>query len=180
VKLVSKLIVVFDRALDYMAVFAGFLIIFAMTSVSVAIATRYLGHPISWVFEVSQYILLYTTFLVAAWILRKDAHVKIDIVLNQLNPRIQSLINTITSAISLIVCFVLTWYGVKTTWDTFQAGYFTLSILEPPLYIFIAIIPVGFFLLVIQLLRRTYGYFRSWRASPDKEQGSRANHQFEL
>ncbi|MBA7707404.1 hypothetical protein ES703_116276 [subsurface metagenome] len=169
-KLVRKLTINFDRTINAMTFLAGILLIFMMLSVSVAVASRYfLGCPIGWVLESSQYILLYITFLVAAWVLRGEGHVKMDIILNRLNPRAQSLINTITSAISVIVCFILTWFGVKVTWHFYQVGYFTTTLLELPKFIFIAVIAAGSFLLFIQFVRRTYGYLRSWRISPDKE-----------
>ena len=169
-KFVSKLNIIFDRTINVTAFLAGILLIFMMLSVSVAVASRYLlGRPIGWVIETSEYILVYITFLVAAWVLRGEGHVKMDIVLNRLNPRTQSLINTITSAISIIVCFIFTWFGAKVSWHFYQVGYFTTTLLELPKFIFIAIIAVGFFLLFIQFVRRTYGYLRNWRASLDKE-----------
>ena len=109
-RLLTKLTVIFDRTLDAMAILAGILLAFAVLSVSVAVATRYfLGYPIGWVIEISAYILLYITFLVAAWVLREEGHVTIDIVIEWLMPRTQSLINIITSTISAMVCFILTW-----------------------------------------------------------------------
>jgi len=175
-KLVKKLTNFFDRTIGAMAILAGILLIFTMLSVSVAIASRYfLNRPMGWVIEISEYCLLYITFLVAAWVLKGEGHVKMDIILNRFNPRTQSLINVITSAISAIVCIILTWYGVKVTLELFQTGYFTPTILELPKFIIIAIIFVGSFLLLIQFLRRTHGYLASWGAWRDKEQGSGGN-----
>jgi len=176
-RLVRKLTIIFDRIVGFAHILAGILLIFAMVSVSAAIASRYLlGHPIGWVIEISEYILLYVTFLVAAWVLREEGHVKMEIVLSRLNPRVQSLINTITSAISAIICLILTWYGVKVTWDLFQGGYFTPTILELPKFIIIAVIFVGSFLLFVQFMRRGHGYLEGWK----KNKGLEQNHKFEL
>jgi len=180
-KLVRKLVTIFDRTIDLVTILAGILLVFITLIIGVAIASRYfLNRPMGWVTEISEYSLLYITFLVAAWVLKKEGHVKMDIVLNRLNPGTESMTNVITSAISAIVCFILTWYGAKVTWELFQTGYFTPTLLELPKFIIIAIIFIGSFLLFIQFLRRTYSYWGSWRASRDKGQGSRANHKPKL
>jgi len=172
-RLVKKLTSFFDRILVLMTILAGILLVFAMLIISGAVASRYfLGRPIGWVIEISEYIILFVTFLVAAWVLKREEHVKMDIVLNQLNPRTQSMINVITSGISAIVCFILTWYGAKVTWELFQTSYFTPTLLELPKFIIIAIIFIGSFLLFIQFLRRTHINWGSWRASGGKERGS--------
>ena len=165
-RLVKKLTNFFDRIIVLMTILAGILLVFAMLIISGAVASRYfLGRPIGWVIEISEYIILFVTFLVAAWVLKQEEHVKMDIVLNQLNPRTQSMINVITSAISAIVCFILTWYGAKVTWELFETGYFTPTLLELPKFIIIAIIFIGSFLLFVQFLSRTHNNWRSWRAS---------------
>ncbi len=129
----KKLAAIFDHTINAMAFLAGLLIVFATLSIGVAIASRYfLGRPIGWVVEVSAYILLYVTFLVAPWVLREEGHITIDLAIDRLNPKAKSLINFITSSIGAIVFFVLTWYGAKVTWSMFEAGYFTDTMLELP------------------------------------------------
>lgn len=171
--LIKKFTSFFDRIINFMAVLAGILLLFSILSITLEVTLRYfLDRPIGWVIEISEYTLLYITFLVAAWVLKKEGHVRMDVVLNWLNPKIQSVMNMITSGISAIVCFILTWYGIKVTWELFETGYFTPTILELPKFIIIAIIFIGSVLLLIQFLRRTYGYLSIWRACRDKERGS--------
>ena len=157
--LLNKVANIFDRTIDVATLLAGILIIFMMLSVGADVVLRYfLGRPIGWVKEVAEYILLYIPFLVAAWVLRREGHVKMDFVLNRFSPKTQSMVNAITSLISAVICFLLTWYGVKTTWYFFQVGYVTPTVLRVPKFIIIAVIFVGSFLLFIQFLRRTYSY----------------------
>ena len=171
-KLIRKLIDIFDRTIDLMAVLSGVLLIFSLLSVSTAIASRYfLNRPIGWVPEISEYILLSVAFLVAAWVLKGEGHVRMDLILQRLSPKTQLALDTVTSTISSVVCLIFTWYGLKVSWDLFQANYFTPTTLELPKFIFTAIIFLGCLLLSIQFLRRTYVYFASWKASRDKEPG---------
>jgi C4-dicarboxylate transporter DctQ subunit len=170
VKLVRKLTVIFDRIIEFMAFLAGIILMFLVLMMSAAIFSRYLlGYPIGFIVEIGKYGMVYITFLVAAWVLRQEGHVGIEAVVSRFKPGTQSLINAVTSAICVIPCFILVWFGAKVTWDFFQSGYFTATLLELPQCILIAIIPVGIFLLGIQLVRRTGGYLRSRRASADKK-----------
>jgi TRAP-type C4-dicarboxylate transport system permease small subunit len=105
-----------------------------------------------------------------AWVLKIEGHVKIDLVVNRLKPRNQCLVNTITSILGAITCLVLVWYGTKLSWEFFERGTITNTILELPSAPLFAIIPIGSFLLFIQFLRRSYGYLKSWKASSNKEE----------
>lgn len=164
---------IFNRTIDLMVIFAGILLIFSMLSISIAVISRYLlGRPMGWVVEISEYSLVYITFLVAAWVLKREGHVKMDLVLNRLNARTQVMINIITSVISAIVCFILFWYGVRVTWELYQTHYFTPTILELPKSAIIAVIFMGSMLLFLQFLDRTFRFLSSWRASREKGEGS--------
>ena len=176
-KLVSRLTSVFDRILDIFTFFAGFLLIFTVVSVCLGIIMRAMGRPLAWVLEVSEYNLIYIAFLVAAWVLKVEGHVGIDIVTNQLKPRTRSLLSAITSAICAVICVILTWYGARVTWKFVLSGEFVVSVLEPPKYIFLAIIAVGSFLLLIQFIRRTIINARDWRAPAEKELGPKVEHE---
>jgi TRAP-type C4-dicarboxylate transport system permease small subunit len=157
-KLVSRLTTIFDRILDIFSAFAGFLLLFIVGSVCLGIVMRAMGRPL-------------------AWVLRAEVHVGIDIVTNQLKPRTRSLLNAITSAICAVICVVLTWYGAKVTWKFVLSGEFVVSVMEPPKYIFLAIIAVGSFLLLIQFIRRTIVHARDWRAPLEKELRPKLEHE---
>jgi len=159
---------IFDRMLTHLSILAGFLLVFATFSVTAEVIARYfLNSPIVWVVEISEYILLYVTFLAAAWVLKNEGHVKMDLILSRLNPKTQHLTNTITSVVGVIVCSIIGWHGVRVTWRLFQTDYFTPTILELPKFIIIVIIAIGSFLLVIQFLRRAYGNLKAYSTSPD-------------
>lgn len=132
-----------------------------MAYICVDVTIRYLiSRPITWAFEATEYSLLYITFLGTAWLLRKEGHVKLDIVLNALEPRARTVLNIITSVILAIVCFLLTWYGTESTIDHFQRSVTSVKYYTLPQFMFIIVIPLGGFLLFIQSIKRTYGYIQ--------------------
>ena len=167
--LLAKAIKFYDRTIDIIALLAGILVIFLMLSVGLEVALRYfLGRPTSWVVEIAGYILIFIPFMVAAWVLRREGHVRMDLLLNRFSTRIQCLINAVTSLVGAIICLVLTYSGLKATF--YFVGYQTPTILMLPKSLIIAIIFVGSFLLFIQFLRRTFSYVERWRRSEKKEE----------
>jgi len=157
---------IYNRILDICALLAGILLIFMMLSVTLEVALRYfLGRPTSWAVEICGYILLFIPFLVAAWVQRREEHVRMDLLLSRLGPKAQSLLNAITSFGSAVICLVLTWYGLKITVYFFKLGYQTPTILMLPKSMIIAIIFVGSFLLCIQFFIGAYSHLKTWRKS---------------
>ena len=147
----------FDRLLDAFAALAGMIAGFVTLAVCVGIISRYfLNRPISWVVEISEYGLLYMTFLAAAWVLRHEQHVSVDLVYSRLNPKRQSLASLFTSVVAGLVLLVIIFYGLKVTKNQFDTKYFTPTILEAPKFAITLIIPVGTSLLFVQILRKIY------------------------
>ena len=149
---------------------AAIFLTFITLSVSAEIVMRYfLNRSLKWVVEVSEYSLVWVTFLSTAWVLRREAHIKMDLVLNRLKPETQALLNAITSVVGAIICLLLVWYGTGVTWDHFLRGAAKHGMMEVPAAPILGIVPIGSFLLFIQFLRRSYGYLRNWRALRGEE-----------
>jgi len=145
----------FDRLLDLFAVLAGLIVSFVTISVCLGIISRYVfNRPIVWVVEICEYSLLYITFLVAAWVLRQEQHVSLDLVFCRLSAKRQAITSMITSLIAGITFLIITFYGLKVTKSQFDTKYFTPTVLEFPKFAITLIIPVGGFLLLIQIIRK--------------------------
>ncbi len=168
-KLLTKATTIFDRALDFLAILAAAFLVYITLGITTEVILRKVWvRPIIWMAETAEYSLLWITFLVAAWILRSEGHVKMDLLLNNLNPKTQALINTVTSVAGVIICLALAWFSAQVTWGYFQTDYRINTFVRPPKFPIMLVVPVGSFLLSVQFLRRSYGYFQSWRASPDQ------------
>ena len=169
-KLILKLNTIFDWLLDFFAILAGIILCFITICICTAILSRYLfNRPLGWVVEISEYGLVYITFLVAAWVLKGDGHVKVDIVFNRLKPGTQCLTNFGTSFTIMIVCLLVTFYGIKVTWNLFNIGYFTPTVLELPKFVISLIIPLGFFSLFIESARKAVGHLKDLKVSRYQE-----------
>ena len=169
-KFLTRLGKLFDQINFIMIIIAAILLVGMTFLVGTDITLRYLFYrPLGWVKEVSEYILVFLGFLVAAWILKDDGHVKMDLVLNNVSPRVQTMMNIITSIISIIVVFIITWFSLRVIIEFYQTRLVTPSVLEPPKWILITPIFVGSLLLAIQFIRRTYAFMAQWKTLSKKK-----------
>ena len=148
-----------DGIIDGMAAVAGLLLVFMMFSICYEVVLRYfLFSPLTWVTEISEYILLYATFLGAPWVLKKDAHVKVDILLARLGSKTQRIVNMVTSLIGIGVCLVLVWFGTQMALDFYQRGIPVIKSLSVPKFLLVGVIPFGGVFLTIQFVRRMIAF----------------------
>lgn len=145
----------YDRVLDTLGVIAGTLTILVMLVICYLVVMRYIFHrPPAWIVELSEYLLLYITFFGAAWLLRKDGHVNVDIVLIFLPDSWKRALNVITAVLGTISCLILAGIGTWVTANNYTRGLYSIQTLSVPKWILLAVIPLGSFLLFIQFLRR--------------------------
>jgi len=168
-KTLVKIGTIFDLVNKFFVWFIAILLTFGWLSVCYDVVMRsLLNRPTIWTLEINQKILVFITFLGAAWLLREGGHVRIDILVNWLPKRALTIINFMTSLLSAIACLVVVWFGVLVVWEQFQMDYrdpTVLALPQGPIYI---VIPLGFFLLFVNFIRITYGYVMDWRSLKSK------------
>ncbi len=152
---------IFDVVTKYLYYLAAAILVLISVSISLDVVLRYtINNPLKWVFEGTEYAMLFITFLAATFVLQKDEHVRLDLALNALGPRLRTGINAFTSLVMAAVCLVLAWSSTKYTIYLFQHDVTLIKYYTIPKFVIYFIIPVGFFLLFIQSLKRTYQYLR--------------------
>ncbi|RLB05180.1 MAG: hypothetical protein DRG83_03105 [Deltaproteobacteria bacterium] len=157
-KVLGKVKTIFDRTLDLGISISAILIFFSWCVICFEVVMRqFFNRPQVWVVEVVEYMMLYSLFLGAAWVLREEEHIKVDLVLNLLKPEGRALVTAINSVLGAIVCLILTWYGTKVTWVHYREGLITFTAMLLPKWPFLMVIPFGSFLLFIQFVRRIFG-----------------------
>ena len=157
----------FDRLITFLAYTAGALMAVAAIAIGANALTRSLFQfSITGSIEISEFILLWIPFLAAAWLLREDGHVRVDIVLNQLKSRQALLLNIATSIIGIIICFIVFWYSAQITAQYFIEDVRIPALIRYPKAPILMIIPMGSLLLSIQFTRMTRRYFKDWKTTP--------------
>jgi TRAP-type C4-dicarboxylate transport system permease small subunit len=147
-----------DRILDgiikFFGMIAGVLFMMMALIVTYNVVMRYfVARPPVWAIETTEYIMVYATFLAAAWILSLDGHVKIDILVMRLSSRNQYLLSVIVSFLGLATCAVLGWSAVESTYNLYTRDVIMMKMMPWPKWILIAPIPLGILLTLIQFIR---------------------------
>jgi len=170
-RLIDRFHKLFDHIVDYAAFISGIVLGLVTLLVCTDIVMRYfINKPIQGALESSEYGLLFLTLLAAAWLVRKEKHVRMELLVHKLKPTTQAYINGITSIVCALICGIVTYYGVLVVIDRFQTGHRLTTTLEPLSYPLMSIIPLCFFLLIIQFIISACGYFAEAKALENHNQ----------
>jgi C4-dicarboxylate transporter, DctQ subunit len=151
----SKRTPVYETILRIQAWLSIILILFLLLSVCFDVSMRYLmNRPQKWVIELSEYALLYITFLSTAWLLRNDRHVRIDLVTSRLSTKHQTLLGIFSSCVIVFVSSILVVFGSRVFLDDLLSGVYTPTPMELYRAPMILVIPVGGIFLLIEAIRR--------------------------
>ncbi len=145
----------FDRLNRLLAAVACALLVLIALAICVEIFGRAafdLTNP--WLVELSEITLLFVTFLGAAWVLGRDRHVAIDLLIDRLDAKAARYLHCALALASAAACFVVAWFGALTVIDQFENDIREPTMMAPLTFWITAIIPFGLTLLGIQFLRR--------------------------
>jgi TRAP-type C4-dicarboxylate transport system permease small subunit len=147
---------VFGRLLQGLALL-GCAVIFAMTLMICAdVLLRNVRlipgvYGIAWSNEVSEAMLYLVTMLTAPWLLRQGQHIRVDIVLRAVPPRLGWYFEWIADSLGLACCLVISWYGARASLASFSSGALSVKTLITPEWWILAPLPVAFLLLAIEM-----------------------------
>lgn len=105
-----------------------------------------------WVIEVSEYSLLFITFLGAPYLLEKNMHVVLDIVYDNLGPGMRRIAATINATLGLAICVLLTVVGISVVLEQYAVGVKQTTVMAPYSFWITAALPLGMFLMSFQFL----------------------------
>ena len=124
-------------------------------AVTLDVVARNLGWGnTGWVVELSEYALPVATLLVAPWLLYRNEHVRLDVVLTILPKRIALRLERCADVLGILICAVFVWYGTKLIFDSASLGSMVVKTLSIPEWWQYALVPVCFFLLGVEFARR--------------------------
>ncbi len=102
--------------------------------------------------EFSGYFLVVVVVLGFGYTLQHKAHIRITLVWDRLSARWKKIFDVIVASTSLIITLYALIYSVRMVYDTYSLGMREDSLVETPLWIPQAVIPVGLLMLFLQLV----------------------------
>ncbi|MCD8516831.1 MAG: TRAP transporter small permease [Burkholderiaceae bacterium] len=128
--------------------------------------------------EIASFAVIWSVFFTASIGVKRNIHVRIDVLFYLVPPRIARAIDMLGTAISIFFTGYLTYSGWALMQESIMFGEVTMTMLRLPLWIPQAILPIGGFLLSVRLAQRLY-YLLTTDASPitlpESESGLGAN-----
>lgn len=151
----------FDRVLDCMAALAGILLLATALVVTYSVILRYLHvRPPIWVLQYTEYGLLWITFLGAAWLQRRDGHIRIDSVVTRLPGWIRARLEVFNLLLCCLVALTLFYFSSVHCFDLFHRGIMEVKAVNVPKCLIFWIIPFGSLVLFLQSVRDVRNRFR--------------------
>ena len=91
---------------------SGALLVAVMLLTSVKVFFRYgLREGLLGVDQISGTLLVYIAFLGAAWVLRREEHVTIDLLVTRLGPATRRRLTCVNSVVGALICLVVAYFG---------------------------------------------------------------------
>jgi TRAP-type C4-dicarboxylate transport system permease small subunit len=122
---------------------------------------------LAWSAEISEAMLFLVTLLTAPWLLRRGQHIRVDIVLRAVPPRIGWLFEWAVDILGLACCAIIFWYSARAAFASFKAGSLSIKTLVTPEWWLLSVLPVAFACLTIEMLFRMRRLWFAPRAPRD-------------
>ena len=143
------------RLFDAFASLAALTLLAMIVLVTADIVLRnLLGRGFAWSNEVTEYALYIITLLTAPWLLRRGQHVRIDMMLILVPPRLAWIMEAAADIIGLGASLVLIWYGTIMTVQSARLGSLTIKNLVFPEWWLLWPLPLCFALLALEFVLR--------------------------
>ena len=166
----ARLTLGFERFCAALAAFAAILALAMSLWISYdVIARNMFGIGSPWFFDLSEYALVWVTFLAAPWVLLQDRHVRIEILVDVLPVRAQRLLGIAVSFAAIIACAILAWRTGIAAFEYYDRNVMMPRIWRIPRILPYCVIPFGSLMLTLAFCVRLVRYFNL----PDPESAFR-------
>jgi C4-dicarboxylate transporter, DctQ subunit len=112
------------------------------------------ARAISYAEEVIVYLIIWAIMIVSSQLVRRDGHVRPDLVLRLLPPRYLRLIEIFNCLVALVFCGALVWYGWEIVDTSLLIDETSSTDLQFPMWIYYLALPVGSALMFVRYLMR--------------------------
>jgi TRAP-type C4-dicarboxylate transport system permease small subunit len=122
---------------------------------------------LEWANEISEAMLFLVTLLTAPWLLRRGQHIRVDIVLRAVPPRVGWLFEWAVDLLGLGCCAIIAWYSARAAYASFAAGSLSIKTLVTPEWWLLSVLPLAFACLTVEMLFRMRRLYFAERAPRD-------------
>lgn len=155
-----------------LAALAKIMIGLMIVLIVVDVARRNLGmRPIPWAVSVSEYALLYITFLPMPWLVRIKGHVFVEFLRNYVPPAGRKILERIVYLTSAAVCFYLAYHAIGSMVDNYISGAYQTRTFDMPKWLIFLPMVIGLVLSGLEWLRFLVGLDSLYKRDPLEIEG---------
>ncbi|MDO8569129.1 MAG: TRAP transporter small permease [Dehalococcoidales bacterium] len=130
--------------------------------VGVSVFSRYvLNSPLIFADELTSYLMVATVFLGLAYVARKEGNIRIDFIINHVPARVRRIAEIVFLGLGIILIAALFFGSFRSTIDLYHIHAKTPTVLAAPLFLLQMFIPLGWMLLLLQLIAKLYKRLKS-------------------
>ncbi len=150
-KLVNRIL---DVMSDISLVIARVMIVIMIVLVVIDVVARYaFNSPLGFASEYVMYLMVGVTLLAANYVLREKGHIRVDIVVRLLPPRVQAWLLVVTDAVSIFAVVILLIQTFNLTAQSFANNTSSVTAMATPLGVVQLMLPIGFGFLLLEFIR---------------------------
>lgn len=151
--MVNKFIITIGKISKALFDFSALLLLFMTLSITADVFLRYfINKPTIWVNDVSGYMLVWIIFLGASYTLKEGGHVKVDLLYEKASEKTRHILTIIAHLFTLAYVGVLSIKGLQMVLLSYSHNWHASTLLGTPLFIPQVAIPLGGFVLSLQVL----------------------------
>jgi C4-dicarboxylate transporter DctQ subunit len=155
-KVINNLGKLYDRVNNILFGLSILLVAFMVVSVTIDVTGRFFFNaPLLWGAEINENAILFMTFFAAAWVLKQDGHVSVELVTGKLRERPRNILLLVNCIIGIIICLIVTYYGIQLTYKDAIFGMHKPTVLRIPNVFILWVIPLGNLMLAIGFFQKT-------------------------
>ena len=134
----------------------GLLGLIALVIGLLQVVGRYIdpARAISYAEEVIVYLIIWAIMIVSSQLVRRDGHVRPDLVLRLLPPRYLRLVEIFNCLVAIVFCSALVWYGWQIVDTSLLIDETSSTDLQFPMWIYYLSLPVGGALMLLRYIMR--------------------------
>ena len=107
-----------------------------------------------WLYEGVEYALYVGVFIGAPWVLKKGAHVRVDVIVVALSAKLAVQLERLLNVVGATLCLVLCIYGTRAALWEFEDGTLPDKDLRIANWYMLSVFAISFFLLAVEFLFR--------------------------
>src|SRR6202789_3732023 len=112
------------------------------------------AQAISYAEEVIVYLIIWAIMIVSSQLVRRDGHVRPDLVLRLLSPRWLRIVEIFNCLVAIVFCGALVWYGWEIVDTSLMINETSSTNLQFPMWIYYPPLPMGSALMLVGYIMR--------------------------